>query len=330
MVYYVEKLFVPRLLFNPIFMCINRNNSTHSFTSIGYELITACVYCYEIICAIPHQQLASHTSKAKKSSTSRSNNKNSINNNLNLSRSIGDLKYKQVKDRLPSEQLISVHPDVFEIDLHEDEDEFMVMACDGVWDVMTNTAICEFIRERLTKYNTCGEKSMLFDENGNMKESQEVVNSHMSKHSSSKSLNEKDIDDINEMFNENVTLDEMNIIDSSSNSSTSTDVVTKNEDVTVISATTTTTCNTTDKENSCTNNIYPIKSIVTDVLTYCLADNIRENCIGSDNMTCIIVVFDSFLKRIRNNDPSIRINTELEQQQWADNDKEFVEDVAEM
>ena len=84
MVYYVEKLFVPRLLFNPIFMCINRNNFSHSFTSIGYELITACVYCYEIICAIPHQQLASHTSKAKKSSTSRSNNKNSINNNLNL------------------------------------------------------------------------------------------------------------------------------------------------------------------------------------------------------------------------------------------------------
>lgn len=30
-----------------------------------------------------------------------------------------------------------------------DEDEFLVLACDGVWDVMTNEDICQFIHSRM-------------------------------------------------------------------------------------------------------------------------------------------------------------------------------------
>ena len=28
-------------------------------------------------------------------------------------------------------------------------DEFVVLACDGIWDVMTNEELCEFVRSRL-------------------------------------------------------------------------------------------------------------------------------------------------------------------------------------
>ena len=30
-----------------------------------------------------------------------------------------------------------------------EEDEFLVLACDGVWDVMTNEDICQFIAARM-------------------------------------------------------------------------------------------------------------------------------------------------------------------------------------
>lgn len=34
-------------------------------------------------------------------------------------------------------------------DRDEENDEFLVLACDGVWDVMTNEDLCDFIRSRL-------------------------------------------------------------------------------------------------------------------------------------------------------------------------------------
>jgi protein phosphatase 1B len=42
-----------------------------------------------------------------------------------------------------------------EITVHErsPEDEFLILACDGVWDVMTNEDLCDFIRHQLTLYS---------------------------------------------------------------------------------------------------------------------------------------------------------------------------------
>lgn len=71
-----------------------------------------------------------------------------VNGNLNLSRAIGDLKYKQ-NDTLPAaDQIITAEPDICHIEL-TDEDEFFVLACDGVWDVMENQEVCDFVRQRL-------------------------------------------------------------------------------------------------------------------------------------------------------------------------------------
>ncbi|XP_029106357.1 protein phosphatase 1bb isoform X2 [Scleropages formosus] len=71
-----------------------------------------------------------------------------VNGSLAVSRALGDYDYKCVDGKGPTEQLVSPEPEVFEI-LRCDEDEFMVLACDGIWDVMSNEELCQFVRSRL-------------------------------------------------------------------------------------------------------------------------------------------------------------------------------------
>lgn len=67
--------------------------------------------------------------------------------NLNLSRSLGDLEYKQNRKLPPADQMITAFPEVMIEDLNGSS--FMVVACDGIWDCMTNQEICDFINSRL-------------------------------------------------------------------------------------------------------------------------------------------------------------------------------------
>ena len=60
-----------------------------------------------------------------------------VNSNLNLSRAIGDLKYKLNTSLPPEQQIITAHPDVRIFELTP-EDKFFILACDGIWDVMSN------------------------------------------------------------------------------------------------------------------------------------------------------------------------------------------------
>lgn len=56
-----------------------------------------------------------------------------VDGNLNLSRSIGDLKHKMVANLTPAEQPITCVPDV-KIRKMKAGDDFIVMACDGIWE----------------------------------------------------------------------------------------------------------------------------------------------------------------------------------------------------
>lgn len=69
---------------------------------------------------------------------------------MNLCRSLGDLEYKQNKKLPPEEQMITAYPDVIVEDYTTDCD-FIVLACDGVWDCMTNQEVCDFVSQRLDK-----------------------------------------------------------------------------------------------------------------------------------------------------------------------------------
>jgi serine/threonine protein phosphatase PrpC len=71
-----------------------------------------------------------------------------VNGNLNLSRSIGDLRYKRNAELPAAEQAITAAPDVLSIPL-EAGDEFFVLACDGIWDCKSNEQVVRFVRNRL-------------------------------------------------------------------------------------------------------------------------------------------------------------------------------------
>lgn len=73
-----------------------------------------------------------------------------VKGNLNLSRSLGDLEYKQNKKIPAEDQMITANPDVVVEPLSSDVN-FIVLACDGVWDCMTNQEVCDFVSERLKK-----------------------------------------------------------------------------------------------------------------------------------------------------------------------------------
>ncbi|KAE9452138.1 hypothetical protein C3L33_15952, partial [Rhododendron williamsianum] len=62
-----------------------------------------------------------------------------VNGSLNLSRAIGDMEFKQNKF-LPAEKQI--------VELCDDDD-FMVLACDGIWDCMSSQQLVDFVHEQL-------------------------------------------------------------------------------------------------------------------------------------------------------------------------------------
>ena len=90
-----------------------------------------------------------------------------VNGSLAVSRALGDFEYKNVEGKGPTEQLgegilrstksdnnhcafpVSPEPEFYVKAREEDSDQFLVLACDGVWDVMSNEDICNFITHRM-------------------------------------------------------------------------------------------------------------------------------------------------------------------------------------
>ena len=88
-----------------------------------------------------------------------------VNHGLNLSRALGDHNYKLKKEMSPSEQMISAMPDVKVWEICKD-DEFVILACDGIWNSMNSQEVTDFVRARLTKVDKmsqiCEEVCFLF------------------------------------------------------------------------------------------------------------------------------------------------------------------------
>lgn len=73
---------------------------------------------------------------------------NRVKGNLALSRALGDFVFKKNKQKKPEEQIVSALPDVRIHPLTPDW-EFIVLACDGIWDVMCNEEVASFVRVRI-------------------------------------------------------------------------------------------------------------------------------------------------------------------------------------
>ncbi|CEQ42048.1 SPOSA6832_03829, partial [Sporobolomyces salmonicolor] len=65
--------------------------------------------------------------------------------NLALSRALGDFEFKQNSNLDPEQQIVTADPD---ITVHQAtaDDEFIVIACDGIWDVLTSQQVIDYVR----------------------------------------------------------------------------------------------------------------------------------------------------------------------------------------
>eukprot|EP00043_Microstomoeca_roanoka_P028338 m.17641 g.17641 ORF g.17641 m.17641 type:complete len:434 (-) comp8330_c0_seq1:353-1654(-) len=81
-----------------------------------------------------------------------------VNGNLAVSRALGDFVYKDVPSLPAAQQKVSPEPDMTVLE-RNDKDEFLVLACDGIFDVMTNDALYTFVSNQLragyTPTETC-------------------------------------------------------------------------------------------------------------------------------------------------------------------------------
>ncbi|KAL1459957.1 hypothetical protein WDU94_011902 [Cyamophila willieti] len=75
---------------------------------------------------------------------------NRVNGMLALSRALGDHQFKQNESLGPREQAVTALPDVTEKKVTPDW-EFLVIACDGIWEVMSNQEVAKFVQDRIAK-----------------------------------------------------------------------------------------------------------------------------------------------------------------------------------
>lgn len=79
---------------------------------------------------------------------------NRLMGSLAVSRSFGDFMYKDANSELPGLQdvtgpLVSIEPEIREIFLDPRADEFIILACDGLFDVFSNQDVVDLAREKL-------------------------------------------------------------------------------------------------------------------------------------------------------------------------------------
>lgn len=75
---------------------------------------------------------------------------NRVNGYLALSRALGDFGLKRNKHKLPEEQMVTAFPDIEEREITEDWD-FLVIACDGIWDVLSSQAVLDFVQAEIAQ-----------------------------------------------------------------------------------------------------------------------------------------------------------------------------------
>uniref|UniRef100_UPI00358EFBE6 protein phosphatase 1B-like n=1 Tax=Myxine glutinosa TaxID=7769 RepID=UPI00358EFBE6 len=71
-----------------------------------------------------------------------------VNGALAVSRALGDFDYKNVDGKAPTEQPVSPEPEVYALE-RGPVDDFAILACDGIWDVMSNEELGAFVHTRL-------------------------------------------------------------------------------------------------------------------------------------------------------------------------------------
>ena len=64
------------------------------------------------------------------------------------------LRSKKNRQKEPKEQAVTAWPDINTLELSGAAHEFMILACDGIWEILSNQEAVDFVRERLGRPNT--------------------------------------------------------------------------------------------------------------------------------------------------------------------------------
>jgi serine/threonine protein phosphatase PrpC len=68
---------------------------------------------------------------------------------IGVSRGFGDFLFKDNDDLDAWEQQITAKPDFISLERDNGADEFIILGCDGIWDVISNDSALKFVRTRL-------------------------------------------------------------------------------------------------------------------------------------------------------------------------------------
>jgi len=74
---------------------------------------------------------------------------NRVNGDLAVSRALGDFVYKRCETVADADQAVTAFPDVIVEKRQAASDEVIVLACDGIWDVMSSQEVCDKVKEML-------------------------------------------------------------------------------------------------------------------------------------------------------------------------------------
>lgn len=73
-----------------------------------------------------------------------------IDGGLNLSRAMGDFDYKANAKMKPDKQMVICVPDIKKHVIDPSVDKFVVIGCDGVWELINKNQVCDIVNKKLT------------------------------------------------------------------------------------------------------------------------------------------------------------------------------------
>lgn len=71
-----------------------------------------------------------------------------VNGTLAVARALGDFSFKAEKELTAEEQQVTCNPEIKKFD-REDGDQFIILACDGIWDVLSSQQACDMVAQKL-------------------------------------------------------------------------------------------------------------------------------------------------------------------------------------
>lgn len=124
------------------------------------RLIFLCVHCSLVLCVLAVSEPDAHVSllpmlllvvqegeQRRIVAAGGTVSMRRVNGDLAVSRALGDFVYKQASSLKDEEQQVTASPDIHVHPRDVDEDEYLVVACDGIWDVFTNEECGKWVKE---------------------------------------------------------------------------------------------------------------------------------------------------------------------------------------